>query len=251
VRYYLGVARTAAALIIGNELLTGKIQETNLRELAHELFELGISLERAVMCQDDIAVIADDLTKLRTSHDVVFTTGGVGPTHDDVTHLAVARSFERELYRSPELEDLIRTSLGERCTPGHLLMADIPEGSRLLRSHEVRWPTVVVDNVFVLPGLPKVFRLKLPALRESLRGAELPFLTRALYTLCDEGELAEQMAAIVSRHSEVAIGSYPVTDRSDYRVKLTIDGTDWGLIERAAEALAAAIPSDKLVEPTD
>ena len=128
-------------------------------------------------------------------------------------------------------------------------MADIPAGSRLMRSKEVRWPTVVVDNVFVLPGLPKVFRLKLPALRDSLRGAELPFLTRVLYTTCDEGELAEQMAEIAASHDQVEIGSYPVTDRTDYRVKLTIDGIDQGSIDRAATELAATIPSGKLVEP--
>ena len=245
------MARTAAALIIGNELLTGKIQETNLRELATVLFELGISLERTVICRDDVPTIVSDLTALRTSHDVVFTTGGVGPTHDDVTHVAVARSFGRDLYRCPELEDLIRTALGDRCTEGHLLMADIPEGSRLMRSREVRWPTVVVDNVFVLPGLPKVFRMKLPALRDTLQGEELPFLSRALYTTCDEGELAQSMAAIAASHNGVEIGSYPVTDRTDYRVKLTIDGTDQASIDRAAADLLATIPSEKVVEPTD
>ncbi|MDX1382507.1 MAG: molybdopterin-binding protein [Thermoanaerobaculia bacterium] len=245
------MARTAAALIIGNELLTGKIQETNLRELAIALFELGISLERTIMCRDDVDTIVADLNALRTSHDVVFTTGGVGPTHDDVTHYAVARSFGRELYRCPELEDLIRSSLGERCTEGHLLMADIPEGSRLLRSREVRWPTVVVDNVFVLPGLPKVFRMKLPALRDFLRGDETPFLSRAIYTTCDEGELAQKLTAVAETHDGVAIGSYPVSDRKDYRVKLTIDGTDADSIERAVRDLVAAIPADKLVEPVD
>lgn len=243
------MGRTAAALIIGNELLTGKIQETNLQELASELFALGISLERAVMCKDDVPTIVAELNALRTTHDVVFTTGGVGPTHDDVTHLAVARSFGRELYRCPELVDLIRSSLGERCTEGHLLMADIPEGARLMRSAEVRWPTVVVENVFVLPGLPKVFRMKLPALRDSLRGNETPFLSRALYTLCDEGELAKPMAAVADEYGDVAIGSYPVTDRSDYRVKLTVDGTDPERVTLALAALAALIPSEKLVEP--
>src|SRR3990172_10603426 len=136
------MARTAAALIIGNEILTGKIQETNMRELATELFTLGISLERVVVCRDDVDTIAGDLDHLRRGHDLVFTTGGVGPTHDDVTHRAVAKSFGRRLARSPELEALIRGALGERCTEGHLLMADLPEGATLMSSKEVRWPTV-------------------------------------------------------------------------------------------------------------
>jgi len=242
------MARTAAALIIGNEILTGKIQETNMRELAAELFGLGISLERVVICRDDVDTIAADLVELRRRYDLVFTTGGVGPTHDDVTHRAVAQSFGRRITRSPELEALIRGWLGERCTEGHLLMADLPEGATLISSNEVRWPTVVIENVFVLPGLPKVFRMKLPGLREHLRGGEAPFLSRAVYTLCDEGELAQPLARVAALHADVSIGSYPVTDRIDYRVKLTIDGTDPRSIDRAADALLAVLPSDKVVD---
>ncbi len=242
------MGRSAAALIIGNEILTGKIQETNLRDLAARLFDLGIVLDRTVICRDEVDVIARDLSDLRRRFDLVFTTGGVGPTHDDVTHRAVALSFGRQIVRSPELFDLIHSLLGDRCDEGHLQMADIPEGATLLKSADVRWPTIIMDNVFVLPGLPKVFRLKLPALVEYLKGDELPFLSRAVYTLCDEGELALPLAQVAQRHSEVSIGSYPVTDCPDYRVKLTIDGRDLDFVERAQEALLALIPSEKLVE---
>ena len=242
------MARTAAVLIIGNEILTGKIQETNMKGLASELFGLGIILDRVVICRDDVETIARDLTDLRRAFDLVFTTGGVGPTHDDVTHRAVAQSFRCPIVRSPELADLISSLLGERCTEGHLQMADIPQGAILLKSERVRWPIIIMDNVFVLPGLPKVFHLKLPDLTEYLRGDELPFLSDAVYTLCDEGELAQPLAKLAALHAEVSIGSYPVTDRSDYRVKLTIDGKDRDCIERAAIALRAAIPKDKLVE---
>jgi len=245
------MARTAAALIIGNEILTGKIQETNVRDLATELFDLGISLERVVICRDEVDVIVADLNALRASHDVVFTTGGVGPTHDDVTHVAVAKAFGRKLVRSTELAELIRGLLGDRCSDGHLLMADIPEGATLMRSAEVRWPTVVMENVFVLPGLPKVFRMKLPGLVDELRGSERPFRSRAVYTLCDEGELARPLARIAALHDQVSIGSYPVSDRTDYRVMLTVDGTDQECIDKAAEALRAAIPEGKLAEPSE
>jgi molybdopterin-biosynthesis enzyme MoeA-like protein len=168
-----------------------------------------------------------------------------------VTHRAVAQCFGVRLVRSPELESLIRGALGDRCTDGHLLMADVPEGAQLISSKEVRWPTVLIENVFVLPGLPKVFRLKLPGLRELLRGNESPFITRAVYTMCDEGELAQPMARVAELHADVSIGSYPVTDRLDYRVKLTIDGTDLASIERAEVALRGLIPREKLVEPVD
>ena len=242
--------RTAAALIIGNEILTGKIQESNMKDLAGELFELGISLDRVVICRDDVDIIAADLDILRRGHDLVFTTGGVGPTHDDVTNRAVAQSFGRPIVRSPELTELIESLLGSRCTEGHLLMADIPEGAKLLKSEDVRWPTVIMENVFVLPGLPKVFRLKLPALCRYLKGDETPFLSRALYTLCDEGELAAVLTELDGRHEEVSIGSYPVTDR-EYRVKLTVDGRDPERIDDVIAALREAIPAEKLVEAED
>jgi molybdenum cofactor synthesis domain-containing protein len=244
------MARSAAALIIGNEILTGKIQETNMRDLASELFTLGIAFEHAVICRDDVDIIARHLSELRAQYDLVFTTGGVGPTHDDVTHKAVAKAFGRPIVRSPELAELITGLLADRVTEGHLQMADIPDGATLLQSEDVRWPTVIMQNVFVLPGLPKVFRLKLPALCKYLKGDETPFLSRALYTLCDEGELAAVLTELDNRHEDVSIGSYPVTDRP-YRVKLTVDGRDRERIDDVVAALREAIPREKLVEAED
>jgi molybdenum cofactor synthesis domain-containing protein len=173
---------TAAGLLIGNELLTGKVQETNLALLARELFVLGVELSRVVVCRDDIDTIASDLRLLSDAHDYVITSGGVGPTHDDVTMKAVARCFGVAIHRSPELAERIRELVGDRCSESHLRMADVPVGSILLQSSEVPWPTVRVANVFVFPGLPKIFRMKLPLLREHIE-ASAPFHSQAVYTL--------------------------------------------------------------------
>lgn len=237
--------RTAAALIIGNEILSGKIQETNLALLAQELFALGVSLRRVVVCPDEVDTIVEDLVHLRTHHDYVITSGGVGPTHDDVTLLAVAQSFGRPLVRSPEMEELIRSFVGGDLTRGHLRMANVPEGAELLCDDEVRWPTILVDNVFVMPGLPKVFRMKIPVLRRYLAGHP-PFLSRSVYTLCHETELAELLDRLDAEHERVSIGSYPVTGQA-YKVKLTFDGSDARAIDRCAEALLAELPLDKVV----
>src|SRR5271170_6015679 len=150
--------RTAAALIIGNELLSGKIAEANLLVLARALRELGVLLSRAVLVLDDVAVIAREVRELSASHDVVFTSGGAGPTHDDVTIEGVARAFGAGMVTAPELEALIRRHYGERTTVDHLLMARVPEGARLVSSASVPWPTVVMRNVWVLPGVPEVFQ---------------------------------------------------------------------------------------------
>jgi molybdenum cofactor synthesis domain-containing protein len=236
---------TAAALIIGNEILTGKVQETNVALLARELFALGVDFRRVVVCRDDVGVIAEDLDHLRRTHDWVITSGGVGPTHDDVTLQGVARAFGRALVRSPELESLIRDWVGERLEESHLRMAVIPEGADLVTGNEVAWPVILMENVFVMPGLPKVFRLKLPALCQRI-GASPPFLSRAVYTLCRETELAPLLDRLVAEHAAVEIGSYPVTDQ-DYRVRLTFDGKDAAAIDRAVAALLAALPAEKIV----
>jgi molybdopterin-biosynthesis enzyme MoeA-like protein len=240
------MARTAAALIIGNEILTGKIQEGNLGYLGQELFALGIVLSRAVLCRDEVDVIVRDLNQLRADHDLVFTSGGVGPTHDDVTLPAIAKAFGTGLVRAPEIEALIRGYHGDRVTEQHLRMADVPQGSKLLASAEVPWPTVLIGNVYIFPGVPEIFRLKFPVLRAHL--AQGPgFHSRAVFAQCDEGEIAAQLAAVAERHPQLAIGSYPHFRADDYRLKITVDGADQEQVTRALTEVVALLPHDKVV----
>ncbi|MCB9596167.1 MAG: competence/damage-inducible protein A [Sandaracinaceae bacterium] len=239
--------RTAAALIIGNEILSGKIREGNLYVLAREMRLLGVDLRRVVFCPDDVDVIAADLTALRQAHDFVFTSGGVGPTHDDVTLIGVGRSFGRELVRSEEIEGLIRGYWGDRVTDGHLRMATVPEGAELLSSGEIRWPVIMVENVCVLPGVPQIFEAKLRLMRDRI-GADTPYVSRALYTRSDEGAIAAILEGVETAFPGVAIGSYPRWRESTYKVKLTFDGLDPIEVDAALEACRAAIGPDDIVE---
>jgi molybdenum cofactor synthesis domain-containing protein len=240
------MARTAAALIIGNEILTGKIEEKNVAYLARELFLLGIALRRAVVCVDDVEVIATELDALRAAHDLVFTSGGIGPTHDDVTVEAVARAFGRPVVRSREIVELIHRHFGDAVREEHLRMADVPEGATLVRSGEMPWPTVAMDNVYVLPGVPEIFRMKFPVLRDRLREGG-GFVSRALYTRADEFELAAPLAEVARQHPDVAIGSYLAWDAPDYAVKLTFDGMDRDAVTRALDGVVAALDASKIV----
>lgn len=238
--------RTAAALIIGNELLTGKITEANLQVLARELRSLGVRLTRAVMVLDDVEVIAREVRELSVAHDVVFTSGGVGPTHDDLTMESVARAFGVGVVMSPAIEGMIRTYYGERCTDGHLLMARVPDGARLVSSAAVPWPTVVMRNVWVLPGVPEVFRMKLPHVRAELEGGT-PFVSLAVYTTLDEGDIKPLLDRVVAEHHAVEIGSYPKWHDPEYRTKLTFDGTDPARVHAARDAFLAGLPMGALV----
>lgn len=239
---------TAAALLIGNEILTGKVQETNLALLARELFRLGVEMRRVVVCQDDVAIIAEDLKRLAADHDYVITSGGIGPTHDDVTMKAVAQCFGVPVVRSEKLAARIRDLVGDRLNEGHLRMANVPEGSSLIETDGVPWPSVLLHNVFVFPGLPRVFEMKLPLLEQHIERSP-PFRSQAVYTLCRETDIATTLDQLVLDHPEVSIGSYPVTDQR-YTVRVTFDGKDSAAIDRAVEALHQALPADKIVEAT-
>lgn len=238
--------RTAAALIIGNELLTGKIQDRNVSVLARELFGLGIEFRRVVICTDEVDVIVADLDALRSAHDVVFTSGGVGPTHDDVTMRAVAKAFGTDLQRDETLASLLRDYFGDRLREEHLRMADVPAGAQLVSAESVRWPTVKMGNVFVLPGLPEIFERKMPLVREHL-GQGVPFTTRAVDTNSDEGAIAGLLEDVERSFPGVRIGSYPKWGQGPVRVTVTFDGLESRQVEGAAEAFVAALPAEQLV----
>lgn len=227
------VVRTAAALVIGNELLSGKVLDANVHALATVLRALGIRLARVVMLPDDVAILAEEVRRLSSGFDVVFTSGGVGPTHDDVTVEAVARAFETEIVLDPQLSALLRNVYQERLTDAHLLMARVPAGAVLRSVPEVEWPIPVMNNVWILPGIPDLFRLKLLTVRAFLRGPS-PFVTRALFLKSEEPLLKPLLDAVVLRHPQVEIGSYPKWFDPSYRTQITFDAD-------SAEAAQAAL----------
>lgn len=243
------MSRTAAALVVGNEILAGKIEDTNSRLLARTLFELGIAFRRVVVCPDELDRITRDVRELADAHDFVFTSGGVGPTHDDITIDGVAAAFGREVVQSPEIARMVREHYGDKLTPAHLRMAHMPAGATLLRSGKLAWPTIVCENVYVLPGVPQIFAMKLDGLRELLDdGAR--FWNETVYTLCDEGEIADLLTELSVTYAEITVGSYLVFDEPDYRVRLTFDGSDPGRVKSAADDFVAGLAEGRLVKRT-
>lgn len=234
------VVSTAAFLAIGNELLSGKVAEANLSPLAKTLRALGIELRCAEILLDDVPTLARAVARLSASHDLVVTSGGVGPTHDDVTMEAVARAFGRGVVRDPELVALVRKTFGEASGAAHLRFADVPEGAVLRAAPDVSWPTPVVENVWILPGVPEVFRMKLATLRCWVKGPR-PFVTRALLLDRDEVELKDALDAVVAAHLDVTIGSYPALFNPRYRTRITFDGTDEAAVLAALGDLSRAV----------
>jgi molybdenum cofactor synthesis domain-containing protein len=238
--------RRAAALVIGNELLSGKIQEANVIELAKTLRALGVSLERVVVLPDDVETLVAELRDLSARFDAVFTSGGVGPTHDDVTIEAVARAFGVEVTSDPRSEAMIRKAYGDACDEAHLRMALVPQGAELLSSPEVEWPTPVMKNVFILPGIPEAFRTKLLTVRAHVRGPSA-FVSKAAFVRLDEAPLKPLLDRVVGEHPDVEIGSYPRWFEPSYKTKVTFDGRVEDAVTRALEGFVALLPEGALV----
>ncbi len=234
-------ARTAAALLIGNELLSGKIHESNLVELARTLRAIGVRLRRVVMVPDEIDVIAAEVRFLSASHDVVYTSGGVGPTHDDITIEAIAKAFGVPAVVDGTFEAMLQGVYGDRMTDGHRRMALIPLGADLVTHEDVKWPTVRMKNVWVLPGVPEAFRMKLAVVRDHVRGSAR-FVTREVYTRMDEPDLKPLLDRVVAAHPEVDVGSYPKWFDSRYKTKITFDATDETKVDAALREFLSLLP---------
>jgi molybdopterin-biosynthesis enzyme MoeA-like protein len=234
------LVQTAAFLAIGNELLTGKVVEANLAPLAQTLRALGIELRSAEVLLDDVPTLSTAIKRLSNAHGMLVTSGGVGPTHDDVTIEAVAKAFGRSVVRDPGLVDLVRRTFGDKTSEAHLRFADIPEGAELRQAPDASWPTPVVENVWILPGVPEVFRMKLATLRSWVKGPR-PFVTRALVLSKDEVELKDALDTVVVAHPTVTVGSYPALFNPRYRTRVTFDGTSGSEVDAALEDLSGRV----------
>ncbi|MDX2031528.1 MAG: molybdopterin-binding protein, partial [Blastocatellia bacterium] len=177
--------------------------------------------------------------------DHVFTSGGVGPTHADVTIVGIAQAFGAPIVRHPELAARLRAYFGEHADESKMRMADVPEGAALIETNDMRWPLLVCRNVYILPGVPELFRKKFLAIRERFRVA--PFHARAIFTQEEEFDIAGALAAVADAHPLVAIGSYPNFATPDYRVKLTLESKDGAALDAAHRALLAILAPAKLV----
>jgi molybdenum cofactor synthesis domain-containing protein len=236
----------SALVVIGNEILSGKIVDTNTPFLIAELRSLGVELAEIAVVPDEVARIAEAVARVASRSEHVFTSGGVGPTHDDVTMEGVAAAFAVPVIRHPRLEALLRGYYDAQKLPleeANLRMADVPEGATLLEGPDLRWPVVAMRNVYVLPGIPEIFRRKFLAIRERFR--DTPFVLRRIYVRCEEGPIAKDLSVVAARFPQVAIGSYPrmQPDEDGHRVLLTLEGKEESAVAAAVDDLVQRIAS--------
>ncbi len=236
---------TAAAIIIGDEILSGKVRDANSAPLIDLFAEIGVDLERIAYIGDAEEDIIAEVRTCAERYDAVITSGGVGPTHDDRTVAAIARAFGVGVERHPDLVRMIHAWWGERLTEAALRMADIPAGSRLVYSNDGLIPMVVFKTVYIFPGIPRLFAAKVKALRGELAGSRKH--VASVYLNSDESAIADRLTAVDSASPEVKIGSYPRSEGEDHRVWITFESASPEAANAAVDRLLAVLDEAEVV----
>ena len=231
---------TAGVLIIGNEILSGRTPDANLNYIAKHLVAKGVTVREAQVVPDLEDVLIDRINALRASYDYVLTTGGIGPTHDDITAECVAKAFQVPLIIHEEIASRIR---GQRPVPedvmrNRLLMARVPEGATLIENSTGGPQGFQIENVYVMAGIPFVLQNMLPNI--DFRGGAI-VQSKSIKAYLGESNVAAELSEIQNQHANLDIGSYPFTSESRYGTVLVIRGTDSVEISQAAEKIKAMI----------
>jgi molybdenum cofactor synthesis domain-containing protein len=233
---------TASILVIGDEILSGRTADVNVAHIARRLDDCGIRLREVRIVPDAQDRIVGALGALRGAYDYVFTTGGIGPTHDDITADAVAACFNVAIFVDPRAVDELRKRYSEdELTPARMRMARIPNGAALIENEVSAAPGFMIGNVIVMAGVPRIMQAMLERVLPRLRhGARM--LSLSLTVPRPEGEVASPLAETQSRCPDVAIGSYPFVE-ADGRlaVNIVLRGPDAQRLQRVADALAGSL----------
>ncbi|MCB1741333.1 MAG: competence/damage-inducible protein A [Gammaproteobacteria bacterium] len=228
---------SAAAIIIGNEVLSGRVQDENLNYLATRLKTRGIRLLEARVIPDLREMIVETVNELRARHDYVFTTGGIGPTHDDITPESVAAAFGVPVSRNEEATRLLRSFYGDSLNESSLRMAMIPTGATLVGNPVSGVPGFKLENVYVLAGVPRIVRAMFESLESDLVGGR-PVRSRTVTAFVQESVVADGLARIEQEHPGVEIGSYPFVRQQRFGCALVVRSTEPSLIDAASQAVA-------------
>ena len=229
---------TAALLIIGNEILSGRTQDINLNAIAKKLGDVGIPLKEARVVPDIERDIVHAINALREIYTYVFTTGGIGPTHDDITVDAIAVAFDVPVVEDPQARHLLTEYYGaEKLTPARLRMARVPQGATLIKNPISSAPGIKIDNVYIMAGVPEIMQGMMDGVTATLRHGP------AMHSLTVSGSIAESLIAeelgqIAKRFPHIDIGSYPWVRQGKFGTALVSRGTDAAGVGKAADEIA-------------
>ena len=230
----------AALAIIGNEILSGRTQDANLAYLAKWLNQQGIRLAEVRVVADETDDIVAAVNALRARYDYLFTTGGIGPTHDDITVDAIAAAFCVPVVLHPKAEQILRDHYKEKISDTRLRMARVPDGADLILNAVSAAPGIRMENVYIMAGIPSVMRGMLAALEGTLEGGK-PVISRTVSAFVPESSVAELLLGVENAHPGVLVGSYPVWRGNKIGANFVVSGTNPPEIDSAIAAIAAGL----------
>ncbi|MCX8509427.1 MAG: competence/damage-inducible protein A [Rhodobacteraceae bacterium] len=233
---------TAAILIIGDEILSGRTRDANMHYLAGELTRIGIDLSEVRMVADGHAAIVRAVKDLRAAYDHLFTSGGIGPTHDDITADAIAAAFGLPLAVRADARAILQAHYdraGLELNAARLRMARIPDGARLIDNPISAAPGFSLENVHVMAGVPNIFQAMVASLLPTLTGGR-PLLSQSLRVMRGEGVIAAPLAALAEAFSDLGFGSYPFVQNGAYGTNLVVRGQDAARLDQAMVRMQAA-----------
>tara|TARA_Y100001970_G_C14214121_1_gene848655 strand:- start:948 stop:1670 length:723 start_codon:yes stop_codon:yes gene_type:complete len=238
--------KTAGIIIIGNEILSGKVNDINSPFLCQELRILGVEVRQIITIPDVPEIIGQTAVDFSKKYTWVFTSGGIGPTHDDITISSIANSFGVGLYESPKIIKIIQSFHGKNMTDAHKRMAMIPEGSKLLETLKGRLPQLQFKNIFIFPGIPEFLKSRFSDIKESFRTT--PIVLKEIFINEDEGKIADILDETLEAYPKLMLGSYPRVSGENYKVKLTLESRDLLYLEKAFKFLSEKLPKEYLIK---
>ncbi len=233
---------TAAMLVIGDEILSGRTRDANMHHLAGELSEAGIDLKEVRIVSDDADSIIGAVRALASAFDHVFTSGGIGPTHDDITADCIARAFDAVIDVRADARAILQAhydKTGSDLNEARLRMARIPDGAALIENPVSAAPGFTLANVHVMAGVPAVFKAMVASVLPTLSGGN-PLISDSLRIYRGEGDIAEPLGQLAKAHPDLSIGSYPFQKDGVFGAQIVIRGTDAAHVDAAMAALRAA-----------
>ncbi len=236
---------TAAMLVIGDEILSGRTRDANMHHLAGQLTSVGIDLKEVRVVSDDRSAIISAVQALSSAYSHVFTSGGIGPTHDDITADCIAAAFDTPIDVRDDARAVLQVHYdrsGTDLNAARLRMARIPDGAALIDNPVSAAPGFTLGNVHVMAGVPSIFTAMVASVLPTLTGGD-PLISRTLRIERGEGDIAGPLGELASAHPELSFGSYPFQKDGRYGSNIVIRGTDAAALEAALSALSAAFPS--------
>lgn len=236
---------TAGIIIIGNEILSGKVQDVNSYYLTAELRALGVDVRRISVIPDELDAIGKEARDFSSAFDFVFTTGGVGPTHDDITMEGIAQGFGVRLVCSPLISNIL-SSLYDSMNDAVLKMAYIPDGSEIIFNEKMRFPVVNFKNIYIFPGIPGYLKNKFPLIKERFSSSSI--YLKKIFLKTRESDVAAVLSEFDSPVKGISIGSYPILERDDFNLIVTVESRSMESLESTMRKLIEGLPANSIIK---